>query len=185
MKTLLNLCEKPKLLQYFAKFLSIRTTLRREEFYPSYSHYPSYGEILPFVGGNSSNTMLFACLSRGGAAAKCTIFRKYNLHFSFIFAIIRNSCFRKSRRCTPWCTASTMNWRWSFGRSASSAPRKITWRLNWMSPLCLPRFLCLWTLYPFLDSKLFWQISCTHLYPRMTCLVAPGREWTRHIKTCV
>ena len=67
----------------------------------------------------------------------CTIFRKYN-SFSLIFAILRNSCFRKSLRCTPWCAASTMGWstmgwRWSFGRSASAAPREMTWLPNWMS----------------------------------------------------
>ena len=45
-KTLQNLCEKLKLLQYFAKILSIRTTLRRVESPPMVL----YG--LRSVGGN-------------------------------------------------------------------------------------------------------------------------------------
>ena len=43
----------------------------------------------------------------------------------------------------------------------------MTWHQTWM-----PQFLCLWTFYPFLDLKLFWQPSCTHLYTRMTSLIA-------------
>ena len=70
---------------------------------------------LPFVGGITPTDSLskireMRCFSRvfcrtlrGGAAAECTIFRKYNSHFSLIFAIICNSCFCKSRRCSPWC----------------------------------------------------------------------------------
>ena len=128
---------------------------------------------LTFVGGISPTNSLskirelrcflrvFCRTLRGGAAAECTIFRKYNSHFSLIFAIICNSCFRKSWWCSPWCAASTMCWRWSFGLSASVAQRIIFWRPNG-----LPQFLCRWTLFPpFLGSKLFWQPSCTHLYP--------------------
>ena len=90
--------------------------------------------------------MHIAVLSRGGAAAKCRILCKYNSHSSVIFAIIRNSCFHKSERWAPWCPSLTMSWRWSFGRSASAAPRKmtrgVTWHPNWMSAHGLPRFRC-------------------------------------------
>ena len=43
-----------------------------------------------------------------------------------------------------------------------------------LATICLPVNV----VPPFLDSKLFWQPSCTHLYPRMTCLVAAadGRD---------
>ena len=44
--------------------------------------------------------MFFAVLLRGGFDAKYTIVSKYNSHFSLIFAIIRNSYFCKSLRCT-------------------------------------------------------------------------------------
>ena len=124
-KTLRKACEKLRLSQYFAKFLNFRTTRRR-------------GVITPTTGcaktvENQQKTMVFAVLSRGGFAAKCTIFRKYISHFSLIFAIICNPTFRKTLRCTPWCAAKTLGWRWSFGRSASAAPREMTWRPNWMS----------------------------------------------------
>ena len=120
--------------------------------------------------------MFFAVLSRGVFAPKCTIFRTYVSHFSLDFAIICNSCFLKSLRCTPWCTAKTLGWRWSFGRSASAAPREMTWHQNWMSCTAFHDFSAGEPFYPFPDSKLFWQPSCAHSYPRMTCLVAAAES---------
>ena len=35
--------------------------------------------------------------------------------------------------CTPWFAAETLGWKWSFGRSASAAPLKMTWHSNWIS----------------------------------------------------
>ena len=131
MKTLRKAYEKLELSQYFAKFLNIHTILRREKFPAT--------EGSPNTVDNPRNAMHFAVLSQGGFAVKCTIFRWYNSHLSLMFAIICNSCFSKSRRCAPWCAASIMGWRWSFGRLASSAA-KMTWRPNWMSQHGLPLF---------------------------------------------
>ena len=78
----------------------------------------------------------------------------------------------------------SLDWRWSFGLSASAAPREMTWCQIWTFQYSsgLPQFFCRWTLNPFLDSNLFWQPSCKHLYPIMTCLVAAAgsHETSRH-----
>ena len=102
---------------------------------------------------------------------KCTLIHKYYSHFSLIFAIICNSCFCKSLLCTPWCAASTIGWRWSFGRSASAAQRKMNWHPNWMSCIACHNFSACERCTLFW-AQIFSQPSCTHLYPRMTCLVA-------------
>ena len=80
-----------------------------------------------------------------------------------------------AHQCAPWWAASMMGWSlgWSFGRSASAATRKMSCSPNWVCPDCLPQFLCLWMLYPFLDSKLFWQISYTHWYVRLHTILCP------------
>ena len=137
-KTLRQPCYNLELLQNIPKSLNIRTT---------------------FLGGNShlrrvlrtqSKIREMRCISpyfrrwfrisRGGLLQNARYFADIIPSRTFPFAIIRNSCFRKSRRCTPWCAASTMGWRWSFGRSASAAPREMTWRQNWMSQHGLLRF---------------------------------------------
>ena len=116
------------------------------------------------------NAMLFAWFSPYFCKEFCceTHNIKYNSHFSLVIPMIHNFCFRKSRRCASWWATSIMATRNGFASEL-------------VSPQGLPRFLCWWKLYPFLDSKLFWQPSCTHLYTRITCFVADisGSEpWT-------
>ena len=132
--------------------------------------------------------VFFAVLSRGGSVAKCTIFCKYNSHITLIFAVVRNSCFRKSWRCAPWCATSTTGCRWSFGRSASAAPREMTWRPNWILRTACHDFSagerCTVSWAQNSSGNPHARIytpewpAFSHLYPRMTCLLAAvdGRD---------
>ena len=156
-KTLRQPCYNLELLQNIPKFLSIRTTFRRGEFPPT--------EGIANTVENPRNAMHFAVLSplvshfARRFAAKCTIFRRHNSesHFSirnysqFLFSQIQ-AMHTLMRRVDNGLEMKL----WAFS-ICSAARNDLAPELD-VSARLATIFL----------SKLFWQSSCTHLYPIMT-----------------